>query len=390
MAESINLTSKSGFYSYASTANHKSTNIFSNIYLIMFMIIIALIFIGYAIYNYIETSSDSIILENSSYYGSDISNYEPIFQENTKTVSDCINICKNDITCDGITYNIDTQACLGTKNGKLRRDEQNNYSAWVKPAGDKFNALHENKNFAKSVLVGYTKTNKIIDGQKLQNPYMLGYFCYSFNITIYDFYKNYGSWRHIFHKGSEISAGQQLNYQSWENLIVDFPIQTIGVWLAPFTNNLRIAVTTTSLANTAYGSYSDAFIQKCDMQNNSCYITDMPSGKWADNSKSGDGSNPKTTLEKYVEFFDHDLQNIPLNKQINITLNFRGKDVETLINGKILKINKLDGIPDINKSNLYVMNDKTFGGEISNLLYYPDALLLGDIQSIIDLQEKPE
>jgi hypothetical protein len=36
------------------------------------------------------------------------------------------------------------------------------------------------------------------------------------------------------------------------------------------------------------------------------------------------------------------------------------------------------------------MNDKTFGGEISNLLYYPDALLLGDIQSIIDLQEKPE
>ena len=41
-----------------------------------------------------------------------------------------------------------------------------------------------------------------------------------------------------------------------------------------------------------------------------------------------------------------------------------------------------------NTSSLYVMNDLTFGGEISNLLYYPDTLLLGDVQSIISLQPK--
>ena len=49
----------------------------------------------------------------------------------------------------------------------------------------------------------------------------------------------------------------------------------------------------------------------------------MPNGKWIDNSRSGDGSNPKTKLDTYIEFFDNDLQNIPLNTQVNITLNFR-------------------------------------------------------------------
>ena len=34
------------------------------------------------------------------------------------------------------------------------------------------------------------------------------------------------------------------------------------------------------------------------------------------------------------------------------------------------------------------MNDKSIGGEISNLLYYPDALLLEDIQTILELQPK--
>ena len=31
------------------------------------------------------------------------------------------------------------------------------------------------------------------------------------------------------------------------------------------------------------------------------------------------------------------------------------------------------------------MNDKTIGGEISNLIYYPDALSTPDIASIITL-----
>ena len=46
----------------------------------------------------------------------------------------------------------------------------------------------------------------------------------------------------------------------------------------------------------------------------------------------------------------------------------------------------MSGVPILNTSNLYAMNDLTIDGEISNLLYYPDKLLLGEVQSIIDLQ----
>lgn len=378
MSKNINLTEKSGFY-------EKPTEIFSNIYLILFIFCIGLGFLGYALYTYIKSKKSLNVLENSSYYGKEISIYEPLFQVTAKRMVDCINNCEADITCDGVTYNADTEQCLGTKDGQIR-NENSNYSAWVKPQSDKIASDYKSKDFSKSMLIGYTKTKTIINYKKIQNPYMIGFFSYSFNLTIYDFYKNYGSWRHVFHKGTPIEAGTILNYQSWESLIVDFPIQCIGVWLAPFTNNLRIAVTTSSFANNTYGSSDHAFVEKCNNLTKQCYITDMPSGKWADNSKISDGSNPKTKLETYVEFFDHDLQNIPINTQINITIIFRGNNVETLFNGKIIKINSLSGVPILNTSNLYAMNDLTIDGEISNLLYYPDQLILGEVQSIIDLQ----
>ena len=377
-----NLLNKSKGYEF------KEDNIFSNIYLVSFIFIIALLFIGYAIYYYTSTNKNLEITPNSSYFGEDITLYEPLFKETTTTINDCINRCNSDIICDGITYNSNTQMCSGTKNGKIR-NENSNYSAWVKPRESKQNNDFK-KNFTKAVLVGYTTTPKIIDKLKMQNPYLIGYFSYSFNLTIYDFYKNYGSWRHIFHKGTPIDSDTILNYQSWENLVKDFPEQSIGVWLAPFTNNLRIAITTTSIGNRAYGSHQDAFIEKCNSLTGNCYITDMPGGKWVDRSRSGDTSTPNTTQNTYIEFFDSDLQNIPINKQINITINFRGSDAEVYFDDKIIKVVKLDGVPSVNKSNLYVMNDKTFGGEIANLLYYPDALSLDDIKNVINLTQNNE
>jgi hypothetical protein len=381
MSQTVNITSKSGFY------EKSNEHIFSNIYVILGIVLVSLGFVGYAVYQYTQNTLIFKILENSSYYGTNIAIYEPLFQDKAKTVIDCINVCESNIICDGITYNSDTQECSGTKNGQVR-NENANMSAWVKPPSDKILTANLSRDFIKSILVGYTRTMTVVNANKIQNPYQLGVFSYSFNITIYDFYKNYGSWRHVFHRGTQIVSGTSLNYQSWENLIVDFPIQSIGVWLAPFTNNLRIAVTTESLANNTYGSSQDAFVQKCNSLTKQCYITDMPNGKWADNSKHGDDSIPKTRIDTFVEYFDHDLQNIPINTQINIAIVFRGNIVETWINGKLKKINNLDGVPVLNKSSLYVMNDLTFGGEISNLLYYPDALLVADVQSIMEFQPK--
>jgi len=379
-----NLLNKSKAYETKNT--DENNNIFSDFYLIGFILLIALCFIGYAIYIYKFKNLE--INENSSFYGENINLYEPLFNEQLNTINDCIDTCKQNSICDGITYNSQTQMCSGTKNG-LVRNENSEYSAWVKPQEFKLNATNK-KDFKKAIQVGYTKTAKTINRTNLQNPYMIGYFSYSFNLTIYDFYKNYGSWRHVFHKGTHIDEGSIINYQSWENLVKDFPIQSIGVWLAPFTNNLRIAVTTQSETNKNTGTYSDAFVKKCNDITKECYITDMPGGQWLDRQRITDNSTSNIQLNDNLEFFDNDLQNIPINKEINITITFKGTDVEVYYDGKIVKVVKLDGLPTINKSNLYVMNDKTFGGEINNLLYYPNTLDLNDIKNIIDLKSNNE
>ena len=377
--KTINFTNQSGFY------EKKSENIFDNIYLILFIFIIGLIFIGYAIYSFIKSSNDSIILNNSSYYGTNILLYEPLFQDSTDTINDCITNCKNDIICDGITYDSSTKACTGTKNGIVRSDSQN-LSAWVKPPSLKISTSDMSKDFTKAILVGYTTTNIVVDGTKISNPYYIGVFSYSFNLTIYDFNKNYGNWRHVFHKGTPISKSTKLQYQSWENLVVDYPKQNIGIWLAPFTNNLRVAVTTNTLKNRNYGQYDQAFNQICDNTTKQCYISDMPNSKWKDTSTVGDGSTPNQSVGTYLEYFDLDLQNIPLNTEINITINLNGNNVDTLFNGKIRKTYLLNGMSIFDKSSLYIMNDNTFGGEITNLIYCPDKLSLPQIQDIMSLK----
>jgi len=372
------LLNKSTFY------EKEPENIFTNLYLTGAIIIVAFSFVGYAMYNYMNKLKEDEIKNNSSFYGQDINLYEPLFKEQVNTINECIDMCKNDIICDGITYNDKSQICSGTKNGLLR-NETSNYNAWVKPQELKL-FEYDKKDFTKTIIVGYTKTKTNISGLKFANPYMLGHFSYSFNLTIYDFYKNYGSWRHIFHKGTSIDDGTLVNYQSWENLVKYFPNQCIGVWLAPFTNNLRISVTTEIETNKNNGSYNHAFVEECNSNTKDCYITDMPGGNWVDRSRQGDNSTTTTKTITHIEFFDNDLQNIPINKNINITINFKGTNVEIYYDGKIVKVVKLDGIPKSNKSNLYVMNDKTFGGEISNLLYYPDSLSYENVNDILKLK----
>ena len=374
----FSLMSRSGFLTRKS-----NESLFSNVYIILSIIVIAFIFVGVGLYYMIQEGKKYEIKNGSSYYGKDIALYEPVFQVTAKTVDECIKKCEIDVTCDGITFNNETETCLGTKNGQIR-EENTNYSAWVKPSD--FTPLNLQKiDITKAVLVGFTNGTRNIAADKISNPYLLGNFCYSFAITIKDFYKNYGYWRHVFHRGTQIT--DTLNYQSWENLVNDIPIQTIGVWIAPFTNNLRIAVTTTSMANTNKGSYNDANVQVCE-SDGTCYITDMPGGTWYDRNRASDGSIDKPRMETYIEYFDHDLQNIPINRKLTVTVNLRGKDVEVYYNGKINKISRLDGIPDHNKLGLYVMNEKTFGGEISNLLYYPDTLKLNDIKAISDFSQQ--
>jgi hypothetical protein len=354
--------------------------IFENPYIIGLVLLLVALFIAYAAYAYVNKSQLNI-KSSTSYYGKDLAFYTPIFNNTQQNITDCIAQCQNDLTCDGITYNADTSYCTGTKDGVIRTDLAS-LSAWVKPVKNL-----SDKNIAditKSVIIGNTHTSHIVDSLKFANPYIIGQYSYAFTLTIFDFYANFGVWRHIFHKGTPVDMNGKLNYQSWETLSNDIPDQTIGVWIAPFTNNLRIAVSTTTVQNRNVGTYPDAFVQKCK-DDGGCYVTDLPSGKWTDTSRLGDNSTPAMKVTRQLEYFDHDLQRFPINSKINFTINLMGNYLEVFINGKIVKSAMLNGVPNFNKSPLYAMFDKTVNGELHNLVYFPTNMLMGDVKQIAAL-----
>ncbi len=361
----------------------KKTRIFDNTYIIIIVLIIGLMMIVYAFYYYTNKNLPNV-KSSSTYYGKDLAFYTPLFNNSSTSVEDCIQQCQNDITCDGITYNTETSYCTGTKKGILRNDNAN-FIAWVKDINN--NKKLDTKNIINNVLVGRTISQLIIDNNKFQDPYQIGNYSFSFNITIYDFYKNYGVWRHVLHKGTPIDPNNTLNYQSWETLERDLPDQTIGVWISPFTNNLRIAITTTQQRGSASSSYyNDAFIQKCNpVENSNCYVTDMPNGKYKDMSRLTDGSIPNFNLVRQIEYVDHDLKNIPINKSSTFIINIINNYIEIYINGKIIKTSQLNGTPTFNKFPMYIMNNMTFGGELKNIFYFPITMKLPDVQQIMTL-----
>ena len=353
--------------------------IFDNPLIIAFTLLVTCCFIGYAIYYYYSNASLNI-KASSSYYGKDLAFYTPVFNNAVLNVNDCIAQCQNDLTCDGVTYNSDTSYCTGTKSGTIRTDLAT-LSSWVKPVT---NLTGRNiSNVAQTIVLGNTRTAQIIDRVKFSNPYLIGQYAYSFTLTIFDFYKNYGVWRHIFHKGSAVDTNTPINYQSWETLASSMPDQTIGVWIAPFTNNLRVAISTTTLQGNASGSYPDAFIQKCNPATGTCMITDLPSGKWLDTSRITDGSVPATRPTIQLEYFEHDIQSIPINTKVTFTVNIIGNYVELFMNGKIVKTAMLNGVANFNKAPLYAMFNNTINGELKNLIYFPTNLLLPDIKNIM-------
>lgn len=356
--------SKLGTFSLNNHNNKKVSNPFQHPKLLLLLIIISLGFVTYAIYYFMK--EDSTLNIGYSYYGKDVSNFIPLFNVKTDKIDDCINRCSKDPLCRGTTYHTDTNKCLGSTDGKLRKEEEN-YTAWIKPIDTKKTLLKDN------IILGYTNQQTYVKSSDIQSPINPHDFCFGFTLTINDFYENFGKWRHIFHKGTRLfnpeSSGTTINYQNWENIATNYSDQCIGVWLAPFTNNLRIAITTISVEGQPLKDEVHAYIQKCNQLTNDCYNSG-DRGSTIHNHLT-DGSIPKTQRTKNIEYVENDIKNIPINKPTNIIINVKGKTLEIYINFKLSKIFQLSGYPDFNNEDLYVMNPLTLKGEIRNMVYLP-------------------
>ena len=338
-------------------------DITNNPFLMISIFLIASLFIGYAVYNYYN--DEETIKVGYTYRSKDLTNSDVVFEYDEDNFDKCVSRCSRDISCDGITYDTERQLCVGSQDGILQPSD-NIYISWKKTV-KKVDSFVE-----KTVVVGYTNKEAVISGVVIPRPSMIDKFLFSFWINVTDWYENFEYWKHVWHKGNEID--KPLNYRQWDDIVTDFPDQFLGIWLAPFTNNLRICITTTGDMR-ATDIYQHANNQLCD--GDKCIISDSVGGKYAhshykyqNGNDDLDNEDPSDVISvKQLEYYD--IPNIPVNKLLFIAVNFHGRDMEIYIDGKLIKIIRLKGIPEYNGGNLYCKHDKSFRGGLYQLSYLP-------------------
>jgi hypothetical protein len=368
--------------------NNNNNSPFSNPLVLGLILLIAILFISYGLYQYYKSSNN--ILMSKTYYGSNLLEYKPVFDINTSKIEECINRCNIDTLCNGITYDDDTQKCYGTKKGKLRSDTIN-YKAWVKP--DK-----EDVNIRTGKLIGYSHSFKIVYNNNIPRPKLPGEFNYSFYIYIKNFYDNQGTWRNIFQKGEQntLNNDKHINTPNWTDIETNYPNQSIGVWIAPFNNNMRIALTTIKTNKYNKPEYKHAYKQNIISNDNkhNVYISDVPYGRYKDptlNSNNIDNidnniDNNFPNINKQIEYID--IYRIPNKKLIHISVNVTGMTIEIFMNGKLYKMKNLEGYPDFNNGNLYNMPVRSINGSIIDLKFTPRRLLHKEIQELLSNMDK--
>ena len=332
-------------------------NPFNNPIMLWSLVIISVSFMIYGLYYYYTTTST--VQTAKSYYGSDLLSYSPVFKLNTEQIEPCIKRCEADPLCDGITFNRDELTCVGTKRGILRDDDAS-LSAWVKPVTDK----DGDKNKKSIILVGLAKESVAISADKISYPGNPYEFNWSMYLYLNDHMANHGSWRHILHKGSEVT--DQIDTANWEDVLAQFPDQSIGIWMAPFNNNLRIALTTVTQGSSKYGNANGLVSQHAHVD------AAMATGKQ---------SSP-STYEKNIEFFD--IYQFPVKKLKHLSVNVLTNTVEVYMDGMLYKVFSLTGKPEFNRGNLYVMKSKTVDGYIQKLTYAPAALKINGIRELLN------
>jgi hypothetical protein len=76
------------------------------------------------------------------------------------------------------------------------------------------------------------------------------------------------------------------------------------------------------------------------------------------------------------------INDIPLNKWVNVIIRLQNTNMDVYINGTITKSHKLHGVPKQNYGDVYVAMQGGFGGNISNLWYYDHAVGTAEIEKI--------
>ena len=145
-------------------------------------------------------------------------------------------------------------------------------------------------------------------------------------------------YRCVFYKGNDYATQMSssdtpklddVNVESLDYLGMNFPNNAPGLYLTPNTNNLAVIMNTFNVIN-----------------------------------------------EEIV------VNDIPLNKWLNVVIRCQNTNLDVYINGMIAKSHVLHGVPKQNYGNVYVAPNGGFSGYLSNLWYYNYALGTTAIQAL--------
>lgn len=77
------------------------------------------------------------------------------------------------------------------------------------------------------------------------------------------------------------------------------------------------------------------------------------------------------------------VEDVPLNKWLNVIIRCKGRNLDVYINGTIVKRHVLSGVPKQNYGDVYMSMNGGFSGFTSNLWYYDYGLGLREINKIV-------
>jgi len=150
-------------------------------------------------------------------------------------------------------------------------------------------------------------------------------FTWSVWIYIDDLTYNSGTYRCVFYKGNDYATDPN----NPENQGLNFPNNAPGLYIAPNTNSLVIMMNTFNVINEEIR-----------------------------------------------------VNDIPINKWVNVIIRCEHNTLDVYINGTIIKSHHLNGVPKQNYGDVFVATNGGFSGYISNLWYYDYGLGINEISDI--------
>jgi len=150
-------------------------------------------------------------------------------------------------------------------------------------------------------------------------------FTWSVWIYIDDLTYNSGRYRCVFYKGNDYAK----NPNSQDSQGLNFPNNAPGLYISPNSNSLVVMMNTFNVIN------------------------------------------EEITID-----------NIPINKWVNVIIRCENNTLDIYVNGTIIKSHYLHGVPKQNYGDVYIAPNGGFSGYISNLWYYNYALGTAEIAKL--------